>query len=729
MFPISTRTLNQSSKSASNSPKNFKLTGSSSSETFSFLSQPGLSQHNEVNKSNYSEILKNLDEIENNLENITSKIKEYDSSLADLFKHCEKSLKIVKQKVQEISTDEEIGKLSESLGLQEISSIIKPGKNECCRFLENLIGYEQAKSEIIMKKTKFPKSRLKEIDIALSNEFSVKKIGIIKSKTNDSNFIDKSKQEIKNIASKIKKKMLLNSKIPLETISITEINDIDTCSTPKPHFEVVQSIQAAIDGHKKILDEKFKLQELFDQLSKDNGKLSAKYSYLIEKLNKQDLTVKLQARILNSMSLNLGSLKEQFLKFNEEIKFYISLLVEYFIGKNSIKDPLIIPKPLLIEIPEIINAPNFPIRKNEQRSTIKFEKNSLITENELLKLKITDLEFKLKETIEKLESLEKEESDDSLDLSSNIKDIIEIQKLKDQIRLVNLKSSEALTHHQKQQDAFKAQVSRLKSDKLGLEEKIQDLNSKISSLKSEKELQAEEISKLKSQIPIETFNNFLTEKTNTEEISSRSEACQRVNPIDLLYLIQDEVDEIALKIKNNKLFVDENINSIEIIKSLVEFIVNLIQDAKIDQPVLENFRKIIEKYKKRQDFDHKIFEYDSGVQYTDPESYLVEKQLEIYKTKLADKKSQLALHKQQIAYLKKSVKDLQSEIGKVSNLDTESIKEMFGNIIKDIPSLPSSTEQMILVLMKILGFSSNEVTKITHERRSKKSNFFKGIFN
>jgi hypothetical protein len=122
-------------------------------------------------------------------------------------------------------------------------------------------------------------------------------------------------------------------------------------------------------------------------------------------------------------------------------------------------------------------------------------------------------------------------------------------------------------------------------------------------------------------------------------------------------------------------------------------------------------------------------QYYEGKMQINSDLILKDKQLGIVKTKLKDKKAELYLQKQQIAFLKKSVKELQGEIGKSSQLDQECIKGIFSNIIKDTPRLSPDTEHMILAFMKILSFSQSEINKIVYERKAKRHpGIFKGLF-
>ncbi|OMJ79670.1 hypothetical protein SteCoe_20292 [Stentor coeruleus] len=728
------------SRSANNSPRNAKSTEHSTSEMYSFGS------HQSLNKSICAGLLKNLEELGNSLDAVIKRFKNYDKDLYQLILNCENNLRLTKKKVLEMSSEDDLLKLSDSSGIQDISTIIKPDANEYCKFLEYLISYEQAKCEIIIRKTKFPKIRMQEVDKDLSEEFMLKspsKVKIVKS--NEVPFADKAKKEMTTLFGKIKGNLKKNCKMPDEMVLDMDQSIAEASIAYERSIELKNSLESLslAENNKKLLKEKEKIEDLLGNLNKEHKKLSGKYSYLINKLNKQDCQIKFQAKLLNSISNNTFSIKQQFVQFIEEMKFYMSLLMENINAKTSgVKAILVAPGCIL---PKSLPNPEKFIAKIESqgrpaitsglRFVIKDEEidrtgwQSQVKEIDNYKGKILELEKKLKESLEKIKKYEmqQEESEDSLDLKSNVYDMIEIQKLKDQIRLLNFKSNESLTVHQKEIDTFKAQVSRIKAEKFSLEERIKALNQKIVDLGNEKENLLEEVEKYKSMAPIVTFQGLqrLSADTTPPELSSRSENATKVNADDILILINDEIDEIAGIIKQHRLIQDEKIGSLNLIKKTIEFL-GVLQEETHDES--QDFLCLIAKLVKN--LKTKAQSFDQNAPRTDPNTFLVEKQLELYRTKLNDKKNQLNLHKQQISFLKKSVKELQAEVAKANPLDTECIKGMFSNIIKDIPSLPANTEQMVMVFMKILGFSQSEVTKITFERKSKKpTGIFKGIFH
>lgn len=730
------------SRSANNSPRNAKSTEHSISEMYSFGS------HQSLSKSICAGLLKNLEELGNSLDAVIKRFKNYDKDLYQLILNCEKNLRLTKKKVLEMSSEDDLLKLSDSSGIQDISTIIKPETNEYCKFLEYLISYEQAKCEIIIRKTKFPKVRMQEVDKDLSEEFMLKSPSTVKIvKSSEVSFADKAKKEITTLFGKIKNNLKNNCKMPDEVVFDLDQSIAEASIAYERSIELKNSLESLslAENNKKLLKEKEKIEEILGNLNREHKKLSGKYSYLINKLNKQDCQIKFQAKLLNSISNNTFSIKQQFVQFIEEIKFYMSLLIENINAKTSgVKAILVAPGCIL---PKSLPNPEKFISKIESqgrpaitgglRFVTKDEEIDMtgpgwqgqVKEIDNYKGIIIELENKLKESLEKIKKYEaqQEESEDSLDLRSNVYDMIEIQKLKDQIRLLNFKSNESLTVHQKEIDTFKAQVSRIKAEKFSLEERIKALNHKISELGNEKENLLEEVEKYKSMAPIVTFQGLrkLSADTTPPELSSRSENAAKVNADDILILINDEIDEIAGVIKQHRLIQDDKIGSLSLIKKTIEFLGSL-QEETHDES--QDFLYLVAKLIKN--FKTKAQSFDQNAARTDPNTFLVEKQLELYRTKLNDKKNQLNLHKQQISFLKKSVKELQAEVAKANPLDTECIKGMFGNIIKDIPSLPANTEQMILVFMKILGFSQGEVTKITFERKSKKpTGIFKGIFH
>ncbi|OMJ77302.1 hypothetical protein SteCoe_23127 [Stentor coeruleus] len=728
-------------RSANSSPRNPKQPEHNMSEMFSFGSNQSIS------KPIYTSVLKNLEDLGSSLDAVIKRFKNYDKDLYQLILNCEKILKLTKKKIMDMSIEDDPLKHSESSNIKEITTIIKPDLNEYCKFLENLIAYEQAKTEIIIKKTKFPKVRMKEVDKDLTEEFMLKSPSMVKfAKSNDISYVDKSKKEISLLISKIKKNIENNCKIPDDLYKDLEKNTAETSIVIEKNLEIKTSVEnmSLVRDYKKILNEKTTVEELLDDLTKEHKKLSGKYLYLIKKLNKQDCKIDFQAKILKGISNDTFSIKQQFNQFIEEMKFYMILLMENISKKApGVLAILLAPGstlPLSLPNPEIFIARKScetiipindglkfaikTINPNYETQEKIFQKKKI----ESYKKKISELENKLKDSLEVIKKYEEqyEESENSLDLRSNVDDMIEIQKLKDQIRFISFKANESLETHQKELDFIKVHLSKIKTEKHNLEENIKSLNQKILEFELEKKGFLEEIEKLKSFSPTKDFLLLPRHSADSSppELTSRSENMSRVDSNENLTLINEEIDEIADMIKQHKIINDHQIGGMGIIRKIIEFL-GILQEEVNDEKedFLTLLTKLVKNYKNKGQYYEKKMHNNSDL-------LLKNKQLEITKSKLKTKKAELYLKKQQIAYLKKCVKELQVEITKSSQFDQECLKGMFTNIIKDTPRLSADTENMILAFMKILSFSQSEINKIVYERKVKKyPRIFKGLFS
>lgn len=727
------------SRSANSSPRNQKPTEHSMSEMFSFGSNQSVSKPISISA------LKNLEDLGNSLDAVIKRFKNYDKDLYQLILNCEKNLKLTKKKIMDMSIEDDSMKPSETSNIKEISTIIKPDTNEYCKFLENLVSYEQAKTEIIIKKTKFPKVRMKEVDKDLTEEFMLKSPSMVKlAKSSDISYVDKSKKEISTLISKIKKNMETNCKIPDDLYKDLDKSTAEASIAFEQSLELKNSVESMslIQDYQKISQEKNMIEEYFENLSKEHKKLSGKYLYLINKLNQQDCKIDFQAKILSAISNDTISIRQQFNEFIDEMKFYMLLLKENISEKAPGVLAILVASgstlPTSLPNPEKFIARKSCETKMTNNDGLKFAVKTKNTNNktqdkvfkdnklESHKKKISELESKLKNSMEVIKKYEDkyEESEDSLDLRSNVNDMIEIQKLKDQIRFMSFKANESLEAHQKEIDFIKAHLSKIKTEKLIFEENIKSLNQKILELTLEKKDLLEEIKKN----DCETTKDFLllsrhSADSSPHEITSRSDNLLRANSDGILTLINEEINEIADMIKQHKIIKDDKIGGMIMIKRTIEFLGALQEEVDDEnQDFLTLLTKLVKSYKNKE-------QYYEGKIHINSDLLLKDKQLGIAKTKLKDKKAELYLQKQQIAFLKKSVKELQGEIGKSSQLDQECIKGMFSNIIKDTPRLSADTEHMILAFMKILSFSQSEINKIIYERKTKKHpGIFKVLF-
>lgn len=652
---------------------------------------------------------KNLDDLTVNLEHLRKKSRIYDNELCSLVLSCESSLKIAKQKLSELSLDDEFFKLSDSKISQETSTVLKSDSNEYILFLEYLIVYEQTKTEVILKKSKFPKSRIQEVEKSIFEEFSLKNPGFYKTAGNAESWcLKKSQRELNDLANKLKNRMVNSVKILPELESLLYEDEIHIeASLNEPKLQPKSQIETSKTQSKETK----KMQDLYENSVADNKKLSAKYNYLISKLNKQDATLKIQAKILANISKDSKDLKESFEEFVNEMKFYLSMLNDH-LSRNPTKK---------ITVTSHL----------KEKAAWESDKEKLKKELESCKKDKSELENKLKNALNELIQLkdQQELSEDSLDLEmKNVKHIIEIQKLKEQINLLNFKSSNMYADHKEEINLLKGNITHLKAEKFSCEERIKGLSSCVFELKQENEKLLEEITKNKtSQAAFEHFKPIPMLCGDTLNVCEPSESSGKVNPVDILAMVTDEVEDIIESIKSHNIFKDFHSNGVLLLKKVAEFVIdlkeNLCEESGYFVQVVDD---LVQDYKTRVNSGDKAFELDQRV---DTESFMQNKQIEIYKTKLKDKKNQLELCHKQISYLKKSLKESKEEASNSNPIDLECIKGMFANILKEISQLSQKTETLIEVMMKTLGFSQEEIMKINSERKLKKNSFFSRVPN
>jgi hypothetical protein len=616
----------------------------------------------------------------------------------------------VKEKVQELNPEEE-AKSSECLN--ESSVVIRPDLNEYCSFLEFLVEYEQGKSEMIIQKTKFPKSRVKEIDKNLTEEFSfkglspgfqnLKSLPVLHKNCENVSLGEKCVKECKNIVKRIKQSLLTRSSI------LPEIEKILEVSTSNEELISISSLEGQsfidsrsyLDESHQLLEEKKKIQELYESLSMDHKKLTGKYSYLITRFNKQDQDLKFQAKKLKQLSTSLFDLRCIFLSFSQEIQVILQSLSSKLFPSNSLS-----PSRYLILTPS-----SYDLKSNRLQQ----ENSKLSSELKDLQKKLDSTTAKLYSAQEKLEDLEncKNEESDSLDLDSNMNDLLEMQKLRDQVRLLNFKIYENSNSYSKELDNYKSQISKLRSQNFAQEERIRVVNKKISDLFEEKEKLLEEISRF------HCFPDVKTENIIYDRIEESHEKISSVQPSDVLAIFCDEVEDIVNILKNHGLFVRFHDNNVGLLRKAVEFLAGLKDDLMDESKYFEEILETLVKDRRSRGLSEKI-DFEIGT-----DSFLKDKQVEIYKIKIKDKKGQIELLKQQNNFLKRTVKDLQIELAKENPVDGECVRGLFVNIVKEVPPLKVNAEQMLLVFMKNLGLTQGDINRVNLERRVKPSGNFK----
>lgn len=683
----------RSPHSTNSSPRGAKSTD------FSFKSQKSPLKTSE--KSNCCGVLKALDDLNSSLEIPSRSLRISEKELLGVIENCKKNLKLARSKVLELALAEESSK-SESKNSTEFSSFIKQGNDEYSSFLEYALSYEQKKTEIVLEKSKFPKVRMKEVERALNDEFSLKNPCLnISLKFNESVHSDKFKKELKELYQKSLKKWKESAQIPHE---LTELLENDDDSQIEIQLNNSKQLSNFLNDEKNFNSSLQNLQSELAAYKNDYQKLAAKYMYLISKVNKQDIILKRQSKILDKISKNTADLKKTFIEYFNEIKGYNCMLVETLSQKS---------------LSRISGAEFF----ESEKTLWEKEKEKMCKENENLKVKVLNLEKKLKRSAEEVLKLRREvdNSENSIELNSNINDIIEIQKLRDQLRLLTFKSNDTISQYQKEQDYYTSQISKLKSENFHLEKQLSSLKSQFSELLSEKpqksrfsQEEKEESFFLKpgiSDLPRHLPQNSM-ETLSVGEVSSE----KSVKISDIYDLLKDEIDDLVQSLKSHHIFINFYGNNFELLKKVCEFVIkikeNLCEESQFFE---ETINSLVNEHRQR------LFNKDSGY-----ESNSLKKITEIqaYKTKIKVKKTQIELLKQQNLFLNKTIDELREEVQRTSIVELDCIKGMIGNILKDIPKLSSDTEQLIAALMNTIGLTNDEVNQIKNARKGRKGSGF-----
>ena len=651
-------------------------------ESFGFES--AISTQTSMDKSLFNFLIKCLEEVDYGLDTVALRCKGLDRELWDLVKKCKGNVRGVKDKVLEYHPEDGGNKSMDIL--HESSIILKPDSNEYCTFLEFLVSYEQGKSEMIIQKTKFPKVRMKEIDKALNEEFSVKGLLPSISKQSDSNQVDKMIKESKLLVKKIKTTLSNKSQLAPDIEQLLEVSESleDFISLSSLEGQSLIEAKSFLEESRVLSEEKKKLEDLYEALLSDHQDLNSNYSHLLTRLNKQVQVLKFQSQTLSSISQSLSELRFLFEISSKAIKDNISSLIQKFSKTHS-----------------VVLTKKFYCHEQE--------KENLVIENSRLNNTVKDLKRKLQQAQDELENCKKPTDDsDSLDLDSNFADMIEMQKLKDQIRTLNYKIYESSNLYSKDLESYKSVISRLRSQIFAQEERIRSLNSKLCEVFQEKEKLLDEVSRFNC-----CSQNLNLAELQVPEVSA--DKSSKVRPSDVLEILTDELEDIVNVLKSHNLFSRFHDNNVSLLRKAAEFLAGLkdemIDDSKCFEDVLENLVK--ERCKR---LSGKLESFKDCLQI---DSVLKDKQMEIYRMKVKDKKGQIEMIKQQNDYLKRTVKDLQAELAKVNPVDAEGVRQLFVSVVKEIPALKVGAEQMLLVYMRSVGLSQAEIANVNLERRVK----------
>lgn len=416
-------------------------------------------------------------------------------------------------------------------------------------------------------------------------------------------------------------------------------------------------------------------------------------------------------------------------------------------------------------------------------------KSDLINnEGDLTKFrKLEEVVRTLKEKCELLEKVNKEltnkknDSDDSLELDcSNIKELIEIQELRAALRSISEKYEQEkeiiLRDCEESRQDMETQMFRLKNEKTYIEVKFKDNEKLLIEMNRDKERQEgiisllkKEIEKLKDcKIPDGPSRTSLSRRGSSEilqmsnsmdfELTESLDKFAAVNSNDLYEILMDEVNEMAMFIKDNQLVSAENRSSKDIISKFIETgikIKNLITREVVPGTIIKDLSEVLADVLSKYKIKISILEQDKAEKdkrieelsrndrlevQTEPSprsstpatsldsDFFMRRQLQFEKSRLFEKKHEIHLHKEQIMYLKQNVRELQTELDRISRLDIGHLKEFWGNLGKEIPLLQGNAEDMIEVFTKMLGFNMKEIQVLNMERKSKKGKLKFGFF-
>lgn len=406
------------------------------------------------------------------------------------------------------------------------------------------------------------------------------------------------------------------------------------------------------------------------------------------------------------------------------------------------------------------------------------ELNSEILKHEIDKIMFRSLEAELKSCKEKLELMEKmnkdnnsPDSEDSLNLGlENIKETIEIQELRSALHSMSERyeqEKEILIRDiiESRQD-METQLFRIQNEKNYLEAKLKDTEKIVQDAQRDKERLDLQVASLKKDLERmrESITIYSESRSNGGKRKSScmfnpsmdyelSESMDKFNSNSsgLYEMIQEEITDILNKIEEYRLVVINNESGIMIIHKLIESFKTLkeIIDKEYEGSALNetDLKLILILNNHKAQLSQKSFEVETlskklqdlesrtrsaktepSPRRQSPSTDTLKTQMQLNKSKLISKKHEIHLHREQISALKKNIRDLQSELEKVTRLNLKHIKELWIGLAKEIPILSSGVEDMIEVFMKALGFISQDIKLLQSERKGRKTKNRFGIF-
>lgn len=499
--------------------------------------------------------------------------------------------------------------------------------------------------------------------------------------------------------------------------------------------------------------------------------LSQAFSSISSKLNQ--LSMQLETcfnninKVLSSTSLSLlKALRnyEKNYKINSNLQLsdqkLVILLTELLKSKNSF--------PISPSV-EIYIKPSFSSPSQDlllQNSSLKSE----VLEHEGVNVKIRAIEAELKSAKEKIDWLEKvnkeltmskADSDDSLDLpSGNIKEAIEIQELRAALHNITEKCEQEketlIRDMMESRQDMENQVFRIQNEKVFLESNLKDCEKIIQESQREKDRLYIQISSLKKDL--DRLKDLQTSENSCKIPNSRrrsseflfapsydfelSESIDKFNPA----CICEEMNEILEALRNLGLVKEAGIDlqgvkklfeTTKKIREIVEKEEVFSKDIELDLGISQIFNrfkgKIVELESKVVENNTKVRKNayvvtEPSPRRSSPSHNPTNHQLQVEKSKLLNKKTEILLHKEQIVALKKNIRDLQQELEKSRKIDLGYIREGWFAFAKELGVQSSSTENLMEVFMKLLGFTNNDVKILQNERKTKKKGLKFGFF-
>ena len=468
-------------------------------------------------------------------------------------------------------------------------------------------------------------------------------------------------------------------------------------------------------------------------------------------------------KILNSASF--GVLKtvrnyEKYYKITSELQLSDQKLVILLSELLKTKQSFIIPPKIEISVKTSFSSPSQTLLLEN------FSLKSEILELEGINVKIRTTENELKSAKERIDWLEKvnkelsmnkADSDDSLDLpSGNIKDAIEIQELRAALHNITEKceqDKEILIRDmiESRQD-MENQVFRIQNEKIFIESNLKDCQKIIQESQREKDRLYIQISSLKKDL--DRLKDLQTSETSCKRRRSSelqfapsydfelSESIEKYNP----GCICEEMNEILEALKNLGLVNDAGIDLMGVNKTLettkkirevVEKEDSSSKDTDLDQKISQMFNrfkaKIVELETKLKENTmivkkNTVVNTEPSPRRSSPYHNPINHQVQVEKSKLMNKKNEILLHKEQIVALKKNIRDLQQELEKSKKIDLGYIREGWVSFAKELGIQSTSTENLMEVFMKLLGFTNNDVKILQNERKNKKKGLKFGFF-